>query len=232
MAELARVPDADMNLAKLPDGVSMEAAVMATDMINTGLFGVELAEVAFGDTVVVLGIGPVGLMAVAGTKLRGAGRIIAVGSRPACVEAARFYGATDIVNYKEGDVAGQVYALTRKQGADRCVICGGGDDALGQAVAMVRPGGTVGSVNYFTTPGNLSFSNPRWGFGMSNKTIRCGLTAGGRVRIEAMMALIRYGRIDPGPLVTHRYRGFDGLEDAYRIMAEKPPELIKAVVSL
>ena len=58
-------------------------------MVPTGFHGVELADVQFGDTVLVIGIGPVGLMSVAGTNMRGASRIIAVGTRPVCVEAAK-----------------------------------------------------------------------------------------------------------------------------------------------
>ena len=79
--EYFRIPFADMNLARIPEGVSLAAGVMATDMITTGFSAVEMAEVAYGDTVVVIGIGPVGLMSVAGAALRGAGRIIAVGGR-------------------------------------------------------------------------------------------------------------------------------------------------------
>ncbi|HWQ80596.1 MAG TPA: zinc-binding dehydrogenase [Anaerovoracaceae bacterium] len=232
MAEYALVPDADMNLAHIPSGVDYAAAVMATDMMNTGFYGAELADVQFGDTVVVLGIGPVGLMAVAGARLRGAGRIIAVGSRPVCISAARDYGATDIVNYREEDVARQIYKLTDKQGADKCIIAGGDERALGQAVAMVRYGGTIGNVNYFTTPGDLSISNSRWGFGMSNKTIRCGMVTGGRARLEGLLSMVRYGRVDPLPLITHRYQGMEGIVPAFRGMAEKPPELIKTLVEI
>lgn len=232
MAEYTWIPDADMNLAKIPSGVSWEAAVMASDMMSTGLYGAELADVQFGDTVVVLGIGPVGLMAVVGAKLRGAGRIIAIGSRPVCVEAAKQYGATEVLNYKEGDIVRQVYELTHKQGADKCIIVGGGEQALNQAISMVRYGGVVGNVNYFTTSGNLEFSNPRWGYGMSNKQIRCGLTCGGRVRMEAMLSLIRYGRIDPSLLVTHRYQGFSSIPTAFQVMTEKPKNLIKACVQI
>ena len=76
---------------------------MLSDMVPTGFHGVELADVQFGDTVLVIGIGPVGLMSVAGTALRGASRIIAVGTRKNCVEAAKLYGATDFVSYKDID---------------------------------------------------------------------------------------------------------------------------------
>ena len=95
---------------------------------------------------------------------------------------------------------------------------------------MVRYGGTISNVNYFTTTGNLEFSNPRWGYGMSNKTIRCGLTSGGRARMEAMLDLIRYGRIDPEILITHRFKGMDAIPEAFRLMTEKPRNLIKTSV--
>ena len=79
-AEYFHVNDADGNLAHLPDSISPEEACMLSDMVPTGFHGVELADVQFGDTVLVIGIGPVGLMAVAGTALRGASRIICVGT--------------------------------------------------------------------------------------------------------------------------------------------------------
>lgn len=232
MAEYALIRDLDANAARIPPGVSREAAVMAADMLNTGLYGAQLADVQPGDTVVVMGIGPVGLMAIAGARLRGAGRIIAIGSRPAGMALAQAYGATDLVNYKEGDVERQVYQLTRKQGADCCICAGGGPEALGQAVAMVRWGGTVGNVNYFTTYGDLPINNVRYGFGMGNKTIRGGECPGGRARMEKLLALIQYGRVDPVPLITHRFQGLAQVEDAFRLMAQKPPELVKTIVDL
>lgn len=232
MAEYALIRDLDANAARIPAGVSREAAVLAADMLNTGLYGAELADVQAGDTVVVQGVGPVGLMAVAGARLRGAGRIIAIGSRPHCLELAQFYGATDLVNYKDGDVRRQVHLLTEKQGADCCICAGGGDDALSQAVAMVRWGGTVGNVNYFTTYGDLPLDNVRFGFGMGNKTIRGGECPGGRARMERLLRLLQYGRVDPTPLITHRFTGLDRVEDAFHLMAEKPPELVKTIVEI
>lgn len=232
MAEYALIRDLDANAARIPEGVSLEAAVLAADMLNTGLYGAELADVQAGDTVVVQGVGPVGLMAVAGARLRGAGRIIAIGSRPHCLELAQFYGATDLVNYKDGDVRRQVHLLTDKQGADCCICAGGGDDALSQAVAMVRWGGTVGNVNYFTTYGDLPLDNVRFGFGMGNKTIRGGECPGGRARMERLLRLLQYDRVDPTPLLTHRFTGLDRVEDAFHLMARKPPELVKTIVEI
>ena len=99
-SEFFHVNDADGNLALLPKNINVVDACMLSDMVPTGFHGVELADVQFGDTVLVIGIGPVGLMSVAGTNMRGASRIIAVGTRPVCVETAKKYGATDFVSYK------------------------------------------------------------------------------------------------------------------------------------
>ena len=99
-AEYFHVNDADGNLAHLPEGMSLEAACMVSDMVPTGFHGVELADVQFGDNVVVIGIGPVGLMAVAAAAIRGAANIYAVGSRKNCADLAREFGATDIINYR------------------------------------------------------------------------------------------------------------------------------------
>ena len=232
MAEYALIRDLDANAARIPPGVSWEAAVLAADMLNTGLYGAQLADVQPGDTVVVLGVGPVGLMAVAGARLRGAGRIIAIGSRPAGMALAQTYGATDLINYREEDVSRRVHLLTDKQGADCCICAGGGPDALGQAVAMVRWGGTVGNVNYFATYGDLPINSVRYGFGMGNKTIRGGECPGGRARMEKLLALLQYDRVDPTPLITHRFQGLDQVEAAFRLMAQKPPSLVKTMVAL
>lgn len=229
MAEFFHVNDADANLAYIPEGVSREAALMTVDMMSTGFYGVECVDVQFGDTVVVIGIGPVGLMAVAAAQLRGAGRIIAIGTRPNCVKIAREYGATDIVNYKEGDIVSQVMDLTHG-GADRTVIAGGNQDSFGQAVRMTRATGSISNVNFFDAKDTLSMSAPDWGLGMADKTIKGGFCPGGRVRLERLMAMIQHRRIDPTRLITHTFRGFEKMEDAVKLMDEKPRDLIKPLV--
>ncbi len=228
-AEYFHVNHADANLVHLPADIPPEVALMTVDMMSTGLHGVELAEIGFGDTVVVLGIGPVGLMAVAGAKLRGAGRIIAVGTRPVCVEAAKAYGATDILSYRDEKLSKTIRRMT-DGGADQVIIAGGTPDTFRQAVEMARPMGTVVNVNFFGASDTLTFTSAAWGLGMSNKDIRCGFCPGGALRVMKMLALIRHGRIDPAPLITHRFHGFDKIEEAFLLMKEKPGDLIKPVV--
>lgn len=228
-AEYFHVNLADANLVPLPANVSPEAAIMTVDMMSTGFYGVENADVQFGDTVVVIGIGPVGLMAVAGTKLRGAGRIIAVGTRPNCVAIAKEYGATDVISYKDGDIVQQVKEMT-KEGADAVIIAGGNAESFRQAVDMTKPGGHISNVNFFDLTEVLAMPAYSWGLGMADKTIRGGFCPGGALRIHKMLQMLVNGRVDTTKLITHRFTGFDKIEDAFIVMDEKPKDLIKPVV--
>ncbi|MEQ6358392.1 NADP-dependent isopropanol dehydrogenase [Thermoanaerobacter thermohydrosulfuricus] len=230
--EFFHVNDADMNLAHLPKEIPLEAAVMIPDMMTTGFHGAELAEIELGATVAVLGIGPVGLMAVAGAKLRGAGRIIAVGSRPVCIDAAKYYGATDIVNYKNGPIESQIMDLTEGKGVDAAIIAGGNADIMATAVKIVKPGGTIANVNYFGEGDVLPVPRLEWGCGMAHKAIKGGLCPGGRLRMERLIDLVFYKRVDPSKLVTHVFQGFDNIEKALMLMKDKPKDLIKPVVIL
>jgi threonine dehydrogenase-like Zn-dependent dehydrogenase len=202
---------------------------MTVDMMSTGFHGVENADIGFGDTVVVIGIGPVGLMAVAGAKLKGAGRIIAVGTRPNCVAVAKEYGATDIISYKEGDIVKQVLEMT-KDGADSVIIAGGNAESFRQAVDMTKPGGCISNVNFFDLSETLAMPAFSWGLGMADKTIRGGFCPGGALRISKMLQMIENKRVDTTKLITHTFNGFDKIEDAFKLMDEKPRDLIKPVV--
>ena len=121
---------------------------MLSDMVPTGFHGVELADVQFGDTVLVVGIGPVGLMAVAGANLRGASRIICVGTRQICRDVAKGYGATDFIGYKDGPIDEQVMALTGGKGVDKAIVAGGGVALLVPGVLCLSAGGRLGRVGY------------------------------------------------------------------------------------
>ena len=228
--EFFHVNDADMNLAILPKEIPLPSAVMITDMMTTGFHGAELADIQFGSSVAVIGIGPVGLMGVAGAKLRGAGRIIGVGSRSVCVEAAQFYGATDIVNYKNGDIVEQIMELTQNKGVDRVILAGGGIETLGQAISIIKPGGVVANVNYHGSGESLPVPRLAWGCGMAHKTIKGGLCPGGRYRMEMLVNLVQHNRVDLSRLITHVFTGFNHIEEALFLMKDKPKDLIKPIV--
>ena len=226
-AEFFHVNDADMNLAKLPDSITLEQAAMMPDMMTTGFHGAELADVQIGSTVAVIGIGPVGLMGVAGAVLKGAGRVFAVGSRPNCVELAKTYGATDIINYKNGDIVKQIIDKNGGKGVDHVIVAGGPENVLTQAVDMVKPGGVIGNINYFGSGDMLEIPRLAWGCGMAHKHIHGGLCPGGRARMERMVAVVANGRVDPGKMVTHKFKGLDGVEKGLALMKDKPADVIK-----
>ncbi|MGL5513003.1 MAG: NAD(P)-dependent alcohol dehydrogenase [Sporomusa sp.] len=231
-SEYFHVNDADGNLAHLPAKINVVDACMLSDMVSTGFHGVELADVQFGDTVLVIGIGPVGLMAVAAASLRGAAEIIAVGTRPNCIAAAKEYGASRFISYKDGTIEEQVLALTNGKGVDKIVIAGGGVETFGSAIKSLKPGGKIGNVNYLGSGSYVNIPRVEWGVGMGHKQINGGLTPGGRLRMEKLGALVAAGRLDVSLLSSHVFEGWDHLEEALFLMRDKPADLIKPVVKL
>lgn len=231
-SEFFHVNDADGNLALLPSNIDPVDACMLSDMVPTGFHGVELADVQFGDSVLVIGIGPVGLMSVAGASLRGASRIIAVGTRPLCVEAAKKYGTTDFISYKNGPIDEQVMKLTGGKGVDKVVIAGGDCMTFDPAIKCLKPGGKIGNVNYLGSGQYVNIPRVEWGVGMGHKQINGGLMPGGRLRMEKLGSLVSSGRLNVHHLVTHVFDGWDHLEEALFLMRDKPANLIKPVVRI
>lgn len=228
-AEYFHVNDADGNLAHLPEGMDLGAACMLSDMVPTGFHGVELADIQFGDNVAIIGIGPVGLMAVAAAAIRGAANIYAVGSRKDCADLALEYGATHIVNYRNGDIVEQIMKLNGGP-VDKIVIAGGDVDTFDQAIRMLKPGGKIGNVNYLGVGDFVKIPRVEWGAGMGHKHIVGGLMPGGRLRSEKLARLITSGRIHPEKMITHVFHGWEGVDKALMLMKDKPVDLIKPLV--
>ncbi|MDR2530349.1 MAG: NAD(P)-dependent alcohol dehydrogenase [Oscillospiraceae bacterium] len=231
-ADFFHVNQADGNLAHLPNGINVQNAVMLSDMVPTGFHGADLAEVAFGETVAVIGIGPVGLMAVAGANLRGAARIFAVGNRPLTMDVAKFYGATDFVNYKHGPIEQQILEATDNQGVDKVIIAGGNIDTFSTAVKIVRPAGIIANVNYLGSGESIAIPRESWGLGMGHIRIIGGLMPGGRKNMTYLANLMSCGKLDVTPLLTHRFYGAEFIETGLELMHNKPADLIKPVVTL
>ena len=223
------VADADLNLAILPEGVSLGNGLMCTDMATTGFTGAE--RVNFGDTVVVLGIGGVGLMAVCGAALRGAGRIIAVGSRGASVPLAYEYGASEVISYKNDDITEYVLKATNGKGADVVIIAGGNDKSFSDAIDMVRYGvGKVVNLKLFTGDGSMEIPKFSSGRGMSGKSVYMELGKGGRVRMERLLSMVKHKRFIPEKLITHTFEGFENVEQALGLMRDKGNTVIKTMI--
>lgn len=231
-AEYFHVNDADGNLAHLPEGMDIVEACMLSDMVPTGFHGAELADVQFGDTVLVVGIGRSGLMS--GGRGSAPRRSQSLRSRNAavCVDAARQYGASDFISYKNGPIDGQVLELTGGRGVDCAIIAGGDVNTFIPVVKVLKPGGRIGNVNYLGSGEYIRLPRAEWGVGMGHKQINGGLMPGGRLRMEKLSALVTSGRLNVKPLITHVFDGLDKLPDALQLMKDKPRDLIKPVVRL
>ncbi|WP_435110969.1 zinc-binding dehydrogenase [Nocardiopsis synnemataformans] len=230
-AERVRAIDADMTMTPIPDSISDEQALMVPDMVATGLTGVERMEFELGDSVAILGVGPVGLMGVAGAVLRGASRIVAVGSRPKTLELARRYGATDVVDYKKGPVVEQVLAATGGAPVDAVLVASGGkvSDQFTTALRLVKPGGHVANVSLFFEE-NVTIPMDVWDFGGTERFLTGVFVKEGREFYARILRLIEYGRLDPSPLVTHTFDGWSRLDDALDLMRSRDENVIKPVV--
>ena len=174
-AEYFHVNDADGNLAHLPEGMDILEACMLSDMVPTGFHGAELADVQFGDTVLVVGIGPVGLMSGGRAQRSGARpESFAVGTRPVCVEAARQYGASDFISYKDGPIDEQVLELTGGKGVDCAIIAGGDADTFIPVIKAPEAGRKTSEMSIISAAENTCACRVRSGasgWGTSRSTV-------------------------------------------------------------
>ena len=229
MAEYFHVNEAVSNLAPIPDDVSEEAAVYTTDMMSTGFKGAENADIVLGGTAAVFGLGPVGLMAVVGARLLGAGLVIGVDSVPQRMDLAKEYGADVVVNLSKTDPVEAIMNLTHGEGVDSAMEAVGAQAPLEGCIKVTRPGGTISNIGYHGEGEYLKIPRVEWGVGMAEKTIRTLLCPGGSERMSRLLRLIQTKRVDPTKMTTHRFK-FDDIEKAFRMMGTKEDNIIKPLV--
>jgi threonine dehydrogenase-like Zn-dependent dehydrogenase len=199
-------------------------------MISTGLMAAENADIPMGGTVAVFALGPVGLMAVAGARLQGAGFLIGIDAVPKRFELARHYGADVIVDYSREDAVKRILEITGNEGVDAAIEALGGNDAFQNAIRVTKPGGTISNAGYHGKGDFVNIPRVEWGVGMAEKTIRTGLCPGGRLRMERMLQLVRGGRVDPTGMTTHTF-AFERLDHAFEIMDRKLDGIIKPLIT-
>ncbi len=229
-AEYFHVNDADANLAEIPDSIPDSAAVYCADMISTGFMGAENGNIPMGGTVAVLAQGPVGLMATAGARLRGAGLVIGVESVPSRQKLARTYGADGIIDFTSEDVVERILELTQGQGVDTAIEALGADVTFQSAVKITKPGGTISNTGYFGEGEFVRIPRVEWGVGMADKTITTGLCPGGRLRMERLLQVLQTQRIDPTHLTTHEFH-FNDMERAFEVADKKLEDVVKVMIS-
>ena len=212
-ADAVRVPFADRSLYKLPAEVSDEAAVMLADILPTSFeVGVLNGRVQPGDTVVVVGAGPVGLGAVQTGQLYSPQNLIVVDPVENRRKAALDFGATHAIAPDE-DVLGLVRGLTDGLGADVTIEAVGVPATFDMAVSLVRNGGHVANVGVHGAPTTLHLED-LW---IRNITITTGLVD--TFSTPTLLKMVQSGRLDAGRMVTHRF-GFDQVPEAYDVFSD------------
>ena len=224
MAQRLRVPHADRDLVPIPDDLTDEQVLFAGDILPTGWSAVEWTAIGAGDALVVLGAGPVGLAAILTAQLRSPRALIAVDPLPERRELATRLGATATLDPTSEDVAEAVAELTGG-GADGVVEAAGRPDTILQATRLVRVGGSVAVVGIPPAPVELNIADLL----MRNVTLRQGLGYLGDM--GRLVALIRAGRLDATPLITHRFSGAQ-LEEAFHTFERQEGGIVKPAISM
>ncbi|KOX14563.1 alcohol dehydrogenase [Saccharothrix sp. NRRL B-16348] len=209
-AEYVRVPFADTSTYLLPDGVTDTAAVMLSDILPTAFeVGVLAGKVQPGQTVVVVGAGPIGLAAIETARLYSPNHVVAVDLAESRLEAAKQFGADVTVNAAD-DVERVVFELTGGMGADLAVEAVGVPETFELCTRLIRPGGRVANVGVHGKPATLHLEQ-LW---IRNVTITTGLVD--TVTTPTLLTMLAGGRLDADRFATHRF-ALDEMETAYDV---------------
>ena len=226
-AEYLLVPNAQANLAKIPEELTDEQVVLLADIASTGFSGAESGGVKIGDAVVVFAQGPIGLCATAGARLMGAALVIGVDGDEARLKMAQRMGATVVLDYRAVDVEEEVKRLT-DGGADVAIEALGTQQTFEQALRCLRPGGTLSSLGVYA--GKLHIPYDAFAAGIGDYRIVTTLCPGGKERMRRLMEVVRHGRVDLTPLLTHRY-ALDDIVEAYQLFGERRENVVKVAIT-
>jgi len=223
-AELVRVPFADGTLVNLPDGLDEAVALFAGDILSTAAYGADLADVKPGDLVVVVGCGPVGLLAVRAALEAGAREVVAVDRVPGRLALAERFGATP-ADFERGDPLALVHERSEGRGADGAIEAVGTPEATRLAADLLRAGGAIAAVGVHVEP-HLALSPGE----IYDRNLRY---AGGRCPARHYMpAALRIAERDAAlisTLISHRLPLSQGVE-AYRSFAAREEGWTKVVL--
>lgn len=224
--EYVVVPNAQANLAKVPDDLADEDVLMCPDIMSTGFSAAERARVRIGDAVAVFAEGPVGLCATAGARLSGATLVIAVDSVPRRLEMAKRMGADVALNFKEHDVVAEIKKLTGG-GVDVAIEALGQQTTFENALRCLRPGGTLSSLGVYS--GHLTMPFDAISAGLADQSILTTLCPGGKERMRRLMTVVRAKRFPFRDLVTHSFP-LDQIVEAYELFGHQRDGVMKVAI--
>jgi len=246
-AEYVRVPYADVGPTVIPAGMDLDDAVLLTDVVPTGYQAAEMGGIQVGDTVVVFGAGPVGIMAAKSAWLFGAGRGIVIDQLDYRLEFVQRYAQCEVYNFESiEDPVLFIKKITDHLGADVCIdavgaeaagsamqtitgrkmlLQAGSATALQWAINSVKKGGVVSIVGVYGPTGNMI---PIGNVVNKGITIRANQTSVKR-HLPRLIEHVQNGVLNPKELITHRIPLQD-VSDAYRIFSDKLDGCIKPVL--
>ena len=225
-AEYLLVPDAQANLAKIPDELSDEQVVMLADIASTGFAGAESGHVKIGDTVVVFAQGPIGLCATAGAKLMGASLIVGIDGDDSRLAMSRRMGADMVLDYRHCDPVEEVKRLSGG-GVDVAIEALGTQQTFESCLRCLRPGGTLSSLGVYS--GKLQVPYQAFAAGLGDHRIVTTLCPGGKERMRRLMNMVQSGRFDPKPLLTHTF-SLDEIVKGYELFGERRDAVLKVAI--
>jgi alcohol dehydrogenase len=225
-AEYLKVPHAQANLARVPDELTDEQVILLADIASTGISAAESADLQIGDSVAIFAQGPIGLCATVGAKLKGASLIIAVEPDPFRAGMARRMGA-DVVLDAHRDVVSEIKGMTSGRGVDVAIEALGTQTTFENALSVLRPGGTLSSLGVYS--GKLSVPLQPFAAGLGDHKIVTTLCPGGKERMRRLIELVRHGRIDLTPLLTHIF-SLDRITEAYELFGDRRDGVIKVAI--
>jgi len=208
-AEQALVPNADLTLRRVPDEVSDEVALFAGDVMGTGYHSVAEGGVRPGDSVAVLGLGPVGLCAVQVALAAGAAPVLAIDSVEERLRTATGFGAVP-VHLGTGNPREVARELTAGRGVDVAVDAVGHPEALELAIRLARGAGTVVAIGVYAERAEVHMGLV-WIKGLTLKAGPANVIG----HVDRVVGMLANRTLDPTPLVTHRM----GLEEAVEAYA-------------
>lgn len=225
-AEYLLVPNAQANLAQIPDDLRDEQVVLLSDIASTGFSGAESGGVRMGDCVVVFAQGPIGLCASAGAKVMGASLVISVDNDSKRLEMARRMGADVTLKAGDIDVVSEVRRLTGG-GTDVAIEALGTQETFESALRCLRPGGTLSSLGVYS--GKLQMPYDAFAAGLGDHRIVTTLCPGGKERMRRLINMVRSGRFDPTPLLTHTF-GLTDIVAGYKLFGERQDGVLKVAI--
>jgi threonine dehydrogenase-like Zn-dependent dehydrogenase len=226
-AEYVLVPDAQANLAPVPDGLTDEQVLMCPDIMSTGFKGAENANIKIGDTVVVFAQGPIGLCATAGARLLGATTIVTVDGNDHRLDISKTMGADVALNFKNCDVVEEVMKMTGGKGADASIEALGTQATFESALRVLKPGGTLSSLGVYSS--DLKIPLGPFAAGLGDHTIRTALCPGGKERMRRLINVVESGRVDLNVLVTHEFK-LDDIVAAYDLFGNQRDGVLKVAI--